>query len=99
MDLEALKVHMHVTHNMEDDNIKRYMEWAESDIKDAVYPDNSMRDEEFFENNKVYERALFLLTKYYFEIRIAYSDTQYAAVPNGVLGAIQKLRGAYPYES
>lgn len=99
MDLEALKVHMHVTHNMEDDNIKRYMEWAESDIKDAVYPDDNMRDESFFENNKNYEKALYLLTSFYFESRIAYSDTQYVAMPNGVLGAIQKLRGAYPYES
>lgn len=99
MDLEALKLHMHVTHNMEDGNIKRYMEWAESDIKDAVYPDDETRNEEFFQDNKHFERAIFLLASYYFESRYAYSDVEYRAMPNGVMNCIQKMRGSYPYES
>ncbi|MEB7763893.1 head-tail connector protein [Staphylococcus pseudoxylosus] len=99
MDVEELKSHLHVTHNMEDDRIKQYLAWAEADIKDAVYPDNNKRDESFFEGNMHYERGVFLLASFYFESRIGYSDVQYVAMPNGVTGAIQKLRGAYPYES
>lgn len=99
MDLKQLKLHMHVTHDMEDALITMYKEWAESEIKDSVYPDVEARDESFFEDNKVFERGVFLLTAHYFENRYAYSDVDYNACPDGVTGAIQKLRGAYPYES
>lgn len=99
MDLETLKLHMHVTHGMEDSLITTYQSWAESEIKDSVCADDVIRDDEFFKDNKVFERAVFLLTAYYYENRFAYSDVQYRATPSGVTGAIQKLRGAYPYES
>lgn len=99
MDIETLKLHMHVTHDMEDELIQMYKEWAESDIKDAVYPDDETRDEQFFEGNRHFERAVFLLASYWFEARYAYSDIEYRAMPNGVLNCIQKLRGAYNYES
>lgn len=99
MDLKTLKLHMHVTHEMEDELIEMYKEWAETDIKDSVYPDDETRNEEFFEDNKHFERATFLLTSYYFESRYAYSDVEYRTAPNGVLSCIQKMRGAYPYES
>ncbi|WP_317134751.1 head-tail connector protein [Staphylococcus equorum] len=99
MDLETLKLHMHVTHSMEDSLIKMYKEWAESEIKDSVYPDDLTRDEEYFIDNKIFERGVFLLTSHYFQSRYAYSDIDYKTCPDGVLGAIQKLRGGYPYES
>ena len=89
---------MRVTHNMEDTLIEMYKGWAESEIKDSVCT-NSNIDEDFFENNKIYDRAVALLTSFYYESRLAYSDVQYVQSPDGVLSAIQKLRGAYPYES
>lgn len=99
MDLETLKLHLRVSHSMEDSLIEMYQEWAESEIKDSVYPDIETRDEEFFKDNKIFEKAVFLLTAFYYESRFAYSDVQYVATPIGVLGSIQKMRGAYPYES
>ncbi|PTL18500.1 phage head-tail adapter protein [Staphylococcus gallinarum] len=99
MTLEQLKLHMHVTHSMEDPLIEMYMRWAESEIKDSVYPDDDTRNEEFFKDNSIFERGVFLLTSHYFQNRYAYSDIDYHDVPDGVLGTIQKLRGAYPYES
>lgn len=99
MNLDKLKMHMHVTHSMEDPLIEMYREWAESEIKDSVYPDDDTRDEDFFKDNKIFERGVFLLTSHYFQNRYAYSDINYKSVPDGVLGTIQKLRGAYPYES
>jgi uncharacterized phage protein (predicted DNA packaging) len=99
MDLKALKLHMRVTHNMEDTLIAMYQEWAESEIKDSVYPDDATRNEEFFKDNKIFDRAVFLLTAFYYESRYAYTDVEYKAMPVGVMNSIQKLRGAYPYES
>lgn len=99
MDLTTLKLHMHVTHSMEDELIKNYQEWAESEIKDSVYPDDLTRDNAFFDNSKIFERAVVLLTSFYYENRLAYTEIDYKSSPDGVTGAIQKLRGAYPYES
>lgn len=99
MDIEKLKLHMHVTHSMEDPLIEMYKDWAESEIKDSVYPDNETRDEKYFEENKIFERGVFLLTSHYFQNRYAYSDIDFKSCPDGVLGAIQKLRGGYPYEN
>lgn len=99
MDLATLKLHMHVTHNMEDTLITTYQEWAESEIKDSVYPDDLTRNNAFFDNSKIFERAVVLLTSYYYENRLAHTETDYREAPDGVTSAIQKLRGAYPYES
>ncbi|WP_337227955.1 head-tail connector protein [Staphylococcus succinus] len=99
MDLATLKLHLHVTHNSEDDLIASYQEWAEAEIKDSVYPDDLTRDNAFFDNSKIFERAVVLLTAFYFENRLGYTDVKYISSPDGVTSAIQKLRGAYPYES
>lgn len=99
MDLETLKLHMRVTHNMEDSLIEMYKGWAESEIKDSVYPDDDTRNETYFVENKIFERGVFLLVSYYYENRLAYSDIDYKSCPEGVTSVVHKLRGAYPYES
>ncbi|EGQ3068536.1 hypothetical protein I0P04_001889 [Staphylococcus pseudintermedius] len=99
MNLDTLKLHLRVTHNLEDNLIEMYKEWAESEIKDSVYPDNETRKDEFFYNNVIFDRAVYLLTAFYYESRYAYSDIDYKATPSGVMNAIHKLRSAYPYES
>ena len=99
MTIEHLKLHLHITHNLEDSLLEVYQGWAESEIKDSVCLDDGQRDEAFFTDNKIFDKAVFLLTAYYYENRFAYSDVQFTATPDGVTGAIQKLRGAYPYES
>lgn len=94
MTLEELKLHMRITHSMEDDLIKTYKTWAEEDIKESVTSSEN-RNNEFFENNAIYDRAVTLLTAYFYESRYAYSDVEFISMPDGVLSAIQKLRGAY----
>lgn len=94
MTLNELKLHLRITHKMEDELLKVYKSWAEDEIKDSVST-SSKRDETFFEDNKIFERAVVLLTSYYYQNRIAYDDVTYNAMPDGVLGAIQKLRGSY----
>lgn len=98
MELSRLKKHLRVTHSMEDDLIQDYLEFAESEIKDSVST-SSTRDESFFEDNKIYERAVIMLTAHFYENRVAYSDIQLYEVNDSTTSSIQKLRGAYPYEN
>lgn len=94
MELELLKKHLRVSHSMEDDLIRDYYDFAEAEIRDSVSTSPN-RDESFFEDNKIYERAVVMLTAHYFEQRIAYSDVQLSEVNDSVTSAIQKLRGSY----
>lgn len=95
MELEQLKLFLRVSHSMEDSLISTLQEMAESEIKDSVYPDNGLRNEEYFKDSKIFEYAVFILTASYYENRFAYSDVQYVEVPHSVTGAIQKLRAGY----
>lgn len=94
MNLELLKKHLRVDHSFEDDLIAQYMLWAAEEIKDSVTTE-PLRDELFFEENAHFERALVLLTAFYYENRLAYDDRKLEESPASVLSAIQKMRGSY----
>lgn len=94
MELETLKLHLRITHSGEDELIKEYMSWAEDEVKDSVST-SPTRNEKFFENNNHYKKAVAMLTAFYFENRLAYSETAQVSMPDAVLSAIQKMRGAY----
>lgn len=94
MDLQLLKKHLRVDHNFEDDLIYDYQRWAEEEIKDSVSTE-VLRDESFFEDNPHFDRAVFLLTSHYFENRVGYAEKSLTNVPDGILSAIQKMRGSY----
>lgn len=94
MDLSRMKRHLRVDHYFEDDLIADYQAWAEEEIKDSVSTE-VLRNESFFEGNPHFERAVFLLTSHYFENRIGYSEKSLSHVPDGILSAVQKLRGSY----
>lgn len=94
MDLQLLKNHLRVDHSFEDGLITQYKEWAEAEIKDSVSTEKD-RNEDFFEENAHFERAVTLLTAYFYENRLAYDDVDWKEAPSAVLSAIQKLRGGY----
>ena len=94
MELELLKKHLKIFHASEDELIQEYYEWAEDEIKDSVST-SPTRNESFFEDNKIFERAVVMLTAHYYEQRVAYSDVQSVKVNDSTTSAIQKLRGAY----
>ena len=98
MELENLKLHLRITHSFEDELLEEYKSWAEDEVMDSVST-SSTRDDEFFKNNRHFNRAVTLLTGFYYENRLAYSDINQISVPDGVLSAIQKLRGAYGEQS
>ncbi|MEB6233837.1 head-tail connector protein [Mammaliicoccus sciuri] len=94
MELSTLKLHLRITHSVEDELLEIYKGWAEDEVKDSVST-SSTRNNEFFENSKHYQRAVALLTAFYYENRVAYSDMSQVSMPDGVLSAIQKMRGEY----
>lgn len=98
MDLSRVKEHLRVDHHFEDNLIQDYISWAEEEIKDSVTTE-VFRNESFFKDNPHFDRAVFLLTAHYFENRIGITDASRAsgfnALPDGILSAIQKLRGSY----
>lgn len=94
MELQLLKTHLRIDHDFEDDLLLDYLSWAEAEIKDSVTTE-LLRDESFFVDNPHYKRALVLLVGHYFENRVGYAEKSLAEVPDGILSAVQKLRGSY----
>lgn len=94
MNLSQLKLHLRVDHTFEDELIETYKSWAEAEVKDSVST-SIVRNDEFFEGNPHFERAVVLLVAYYFENRIANTEKALHNAPDAVLSAVQKLRGSY----
>lgn len=95
--LELMKMHLRVDSSFEDPVIRMYIGWAEADIKDSVSTE-PFRNESFFDDNKIYDTAVFLQTTFYYENRLGLSERRLnnsLNAPDAVLSAVQKLRGSY----
>ena len=89
-DLQLLKKHCKIDHSSEDDLLEMYYEWAKEDIASAV-TDNMA----WLERQKLFKTAVFPLTAYYFENRLALSERNLNYAPHMVLSVVHKLRDAY----
>ena len=92
MDIEMIKKHLKVTHSFEDDLIEMYADWAKSDVIASVTTSDEV-DMEYVKDNFQFQKAVILLTNFYFDQRLTISDKKQIEMPYGVLDAIQKLRG------
>lgn len=89
-DLQLLKKHCKIDHNSEDDLLEMYYEWAKEDIASAVTDDIS-----WLENQKLFNAAVYPLTAYYFENRLAFNERNLSYAPHMVLSVVHKLRSSY----
>ncbi|WP_381418735.1 head-tail connector protein [Staphylococcus hyicus] len=89
-DLQLLKKHCKIDHSSEDDLLEMYYEWAKEDIASAV-TDNMA----WLEEQRLFKTAVFPLTAYYFENRLAFSERNLNYAPHMVLSVVHKLRDAY----
>lgn len=87
-----IKKHLKVTHSFEDDLIEMYADWAKSDVIASVTTSDEV-DMEYVKDNFQFQKAVILLTNFYFDQRLTISDKKQIEMPYGVLDAIQKLRG------
>ncbi|AKS73688.1 phage head-tail adapter protein [Staphylococcus schleiferi] len=93
-ELELLKKHCKIDHSYEDDLLLMYYDWAKKDIADAVTDDL-----DWLEEQTLYRAAVFPLTAYYFENRLAYTERNLNYAPHMVLSVVHKLRDAYAVQS
>ena len=92
--LELLKKHCKIDISYDDDLLEMYYEWAKEDIISSVTNDEEY-DEYFFKSHKMFNLAVFPLTAYYYEQRLAYNERSLSYVPNMVLSVIHKIRSDY----
>lgn len=91
--LERVRSHLRVPHKMDDEDIEMYMEFAESDVIEAVfdsYDENLNKD--VLHDDPTFKRAVLMLTSFYYENRLTISEVKQAESPFSVTHAIQTLR-------
>lgn len=91
--LERVRSHLRVPHEMDDEDILMYMEFAESDVIEAVfdsYDENLNKD--VLNDDPTFKRAVLMLTSFYYENRLAISEIKQVESPFSVTHAIQTLR-------
>ncbi|API92713.1 MULTISPECIES: head-tail connector protein [unclassified Virgibacillus] len=93
LDLERIKGHLRIPHNLEDTEIQDYLEFAKQDVIEAVFDSQDPNlDMPKLEEDKIYQRAVIMLTTYYYENRMAVSEVSQHESPFSVTHAIQTLR-------
>lgn len=93
LSLERIKSHLRVPHDLEDGDIQDYIDFAKSDVIEAVYDgrDPSL-DESSLEEDPSFRKAVIMLTNYYYENRLTLSEMNIKEAPFSVTHAIQNLR-------
>lgn len=93
LSLERVKSHLRVPHNLDDEDIKDYISWAKSDVIEAIYDSYDVKlDKESLEKDVTFQRAVMMLTTYYYENRLTISEVDQYESPFSVTHAIQTLR-------
>lgn len=93
LNLEIIKEHLRVAHDLEDTVITNYIDFAKNDIIEAIYDGHDKRlDVEGLEEDLTFQRAVIMLTSYYYENRLTISEINMHESPFSVTHAIQTLR-------
>ncbi|MGY0692982.1 head-tail connector protein [Virgibacillus sp. FSP13] len=93
LSLERIKGHLRIPHNLEDEVIQEYIEWADHDVAEAVFDSHDPKlDKKSLENDPSYKKAVTMLTSYYYENRLTMSEPNIKEAPFSVTHAIQTLR-------
>lgn len=92
MNIKTIKSHLRIPHDLEDDLIEEYMEWAESTVMESITSEDNA-DTEYIKDNIQFKKAVIMLTSFYYEQRMPIGDMKTEELPYSVLDSIQKLRG------
>lgn len=93
IDLDRIKGHLRIPHNLEDAEIQDYLDFAKQDVIEAVFDSQDPKlNIEKLEGDKVFQRAVVMLTTYYYENRMTLSEVSQHESPFSVTHAIQTLR-------
>lgn len=93
VDLDKIKGHLRIPHDLEDEQISDFLFWAKSDVIEAVYDgyDDNL-DKDKLELDPSFQKAVIMLTAFFYENRLAISEVGQYEMPFSVTHAIQNLR-------
>lgn len=93
INLEKIKGHLRIPHDLEDEEIKDYMAFAKHDVIEAVFDSRDPNfDKDSLEEDPAFQKAVIMLTAYYYENRLTISEISQNEGPFSVTHAIQTLR-------
>lgn len=93
LDLKMIKEHLRIPHDLEDNVIQNYIDFAKSDVIEAVYDKyDTALNKEKLEKDLTFQRAVIMLVSYYYENRLTISEINMHESPFSVTHAIQILR-------
>lgn len=93
LDIKRIKSHLRVPHDLEDEDIGDYLEWAKHDVTEAVFDSQDLNlDVVGLEEDISFKKAVTMLTSYYYEHRLSLSEINIKEAPFSVTHAIQTLR-------
>jgi|SRR5699024_4355755 len=92
LNVETIKSNLRVNHSLEDDLIEMYLDWAEDTVRDSVVGEDEV-DQVYLESNFQYQKAVVMLTSFFYEQRMAIGEIDAKELPYSILDSIQKLRG------
>lgn len=93
VDLERVKGHLRIPHDLEDEQINDFLTFAKSDVIEAVYDgyDPNLNKDKL-ELDPTFQKAVIMLTAFYYENRLTISEVTQIETPFSVTHAIQSLR-------
>lgn len=93
IDLNVMKKHLKVDHNLDDDLIENvYYPAAIADIKGAITFDDQSA---FFKDNATFNIAVLMVLGHFYENRKTTSIRNVHEIPLGILSLVQRLRGEF----
>lgn len=93
LDIEIIKQHLRISHSLEDDLITQYINWSTDTVLNAVFDKYTQDiDMDSLQVDITFQRAVILLTAYFYENRLLISEVNMHDAPYSVLNAIQSLR-------
>lgn len=93
LSLDKVKSHLRVPHDLEDETIEDYMTYAKIDVTEAIFDayDPKIKTDKLHDD-VTFQRAVLMLTSYYYENRLTISEVSQHEAPFSVTHAIQTLR-------
>ena len=90
--IEDVKRHARITHDLEDESVQDYLEWARSSVVDSLGTEEVVDLDELYKSIE-YEKAVIMLAKHYYDNRMVLNERNMREQPFSVMDSIQKLSG------
>lgn len=93
VDLERIKGHLRIPHKLEDIEVQDYLDFAKHDVVEAVFDGHDEKlNKDGLELDPAYQKAVIMLTTFYYENRMTISEVRQQESPFSVTHAIHTLR-------